>query len=106
HDSFDDQPGHSPLQQASDPSMIMGIGNFTLSDHGASPSLVGRSPSHSPVPSPRMMPQSMGDMNPPHGFGLGVQTGFMGPAGYPSLATTVPEAFPSLRPSPRPAGSE
>jgi hypothetical protein len=107
HDSFDDQPGHSPLQQTADHSMIMGIGNFTLSDHGASPSLVGRSPSHSPAPSPRMMPQPMGpDMNGP--FGLGVQTGYMGggggaPAGYPTLTT---EAFPSLRPSPHTTGPE
>ena len=108
HDKFDDHNGHSPLQQPSDPSMIMGLGSFSLSDQGASPSLVGRSPSHSPIPSPRLMPQPQADMGSLNSFGLGVQSGMLSPMGFPSLVTpsATSDTFPSLRPSPQLIGSE
>jgi len=69
-DSFDDQR-HSPLVNPQDPSIyqdLNAMGNFSISDpqvhHGTSP-LHGRSPAHSPIPSPRLGPQHvpMNQMN-------------------------------------------
>ena len=111
HDNFDD-PGHSPLQQAADPNMLMGIGNFSLSDQGLpSPGYVGRSPAHSPIPSPRLMPQPMTDIGNDPGFGsgmgVGVQSGMLSPIAYPSMTvSSLPEIFPSLRPTPHTAATE
>ncbi|OBT48773.1 hypothetical protein VE00_00849 [Pseudogymnoascus sp. WSF 3629] len=68
HDSFDttDQR-HSPLVHPQDQGIYQDLGamgNFSISDphHGTSP-LNGRSPAHSPQPSPRLDPQQMGQMN-------------------------------------------
>ncbi|KFY00992.1 hypothetical protein V490_01123, partial [Pseudogymnoascus sp. VKM F-3557] len=68
HDSFDttDQR-HSPLVHPQDQGIYQdlgGINNFSISDphHGTSP-LNGRSPAHSPQPSPRLDPQHMNQMN-------------------------------------------
>lgn len=58
HDNFDDGIGHSPLQRASNGSMyqeVLGIGSFSIGDHG-------RSPSHSPAISPRIGPQHLPDI--------------------------------------------
>lgn len=63
HDSFDNgDQRHSPQVVPQDQSIyqdLRGIGNFSLSDsqahHGTSP-LHGRSPAHSPIPSPRLGP--------------------------------------------------
>lgn len=89
-DSFDHgDPSHSPMQRPQDPSIIQelhGIGSFTISDRG-------RSPSHSPAISPRIPPQPMPDMS-QQSFALGSNSPFVSAA--QSYGLQAPEAFPSL----------
>ncbi|KFA51770.1 hypothetical protein S40293_05886 [Stachybotrys chartarum IBT 40293] len=97
-DSFDaDLGGHSPLQRPSDGSLyqeVLGLGSFTISDHG-SPGHHGRSPSHSPAISPRILAQPMPDMN--HGgFTIGGQHDYGPATGYTNLQAPN-EAFPTLQ---------
>ncbi|KHN98566.1 C2H2 type zinc finger domain-containing protein [Metarhizium album ARSEF 1941] len=93
-DSFDDHPGHSPLQRASDGSLyqdVLNIESFSIGDNIQH----GRSPSHSPAISPRINPQQMPDMNQPvfvlappsGGFGGGMGYHSMQPTSFPSLAS-------------------
>lgn len=90
NDSFDHgDPSHSPMQRPQDPSIIQelhGIGSFTISDRG-------RSPSHSPAISPRIPPQLMPDMSQPS-FTL-ASNGYIG-APPPTYGLQAPEAFPTL----------
>lgn len=92
NDSFDHMdPSHSPMQRPQDPAVLQelhGIGSFTISDRG-------RSPSHSPAISPRILPQQqMADVT-QHGFTLG-SNGFVG-APPPQYGLQAPEAFPQLQ---------
>lgn len=92
NDSFDHMdPSHSPMQRPQDPAVLQelhGIGSFTISDRG-------RSPSHSPAISPRILPQQqMADVT-QHGFTLG-SNGFVG-APPPHYGLQAPEAFPQLQ---------
>lgn len=92
NDSFDHMdPSHSPMQRPQDPAVLQelhGIGSFTISDRG-------RSPSHSPAISPRILPQQqMADVT-QHGFTLG-SNGFVG-APQPQYGLQAPEAFPQLQ---------
>ncbi|KAI8683842.1 hypothetical protein NCS57_00049000 [Fusarium keratoplasticum] len=92
--------GHSPAHRPSDGSLyqeVLGIGNFSISDpQVGSPGHQGRSPSHSPAISPRIVPQQMPDLNQP-AFGLAHPTNAYGaPTTYPELQGAV-EAFPSLQ---------
>jgi hypothetical protein len=98
-DSFDMDPsGHSPLQRPSDGSLyqeVLGIGSFSISDHG-SPGHQGRSPSHSPAISPRLLPQQVPDMNSAP-YGMVAPTNEYGvPQPYGGMQDTR-EAFPSLQ---------
>lgn len=97
NDSFDHgDPSHSPMQRPQDPSIIQelhGIGSFTLSDRG-------RSPSHSPAISPRIPPQPMPDMSQP-GFTL-ASNGYVGAPPQP-YGLQAPEAFPTLPPTSEPS---
>lgn len=90
NDSFDHgDPSHSPMQRPQDPSIIQelhGIGSFTISDRG-------RSPSHSPAISPRIPPQAMPDMSQPN-FTL-ASNGYVGAPPQP-YGLQAPEAFPNL----------
>lgn len=87
HDSFDQvDSSHSPMQRPQDPTVMQelhGIGGFSLSDRG-------RSPSHSPAISPRILPQQITDMN-QQNFTL-ASNGYMGS----SQPYGGQEAFPSL----------
>ncbi|KUI53790.1 Transcriptional regulator CRZ1 [Cytospora mali] len=89
-DSFDHiDPSHSPMQRPQDSAVLHelhGIGSFTISDRG-------RSPSHSPAISPRILPQQMPDVN-QQGFTLG-SNGFVG-APAQNYGLQAPEAFPQL----------
>lgn len=92
NDSFDHMdPSHSPMQRPQDPAVLQelhGIGSFTISDRG-------RSPSHSPAISPRILPQQqMADVT-QHGFTLG-SNGFVG-APPQQYGLQAPEAFPQLQ---------
>ncbi|KAG6030716.1 hypothetical protein E4U41_007778 [Claviceps citrina] len=91
-DSFDDS-GHSPLQGASDGSSyhdVLNIESFNISDTTHH----GRSPSHSPAISPRIVPQKMSDMH-QSSFGLvPPNTGFGGGLGYSGMQHD--SSFPSL----------
>ncbi|KAI6779132.1 Transcriptional regulator-like protein [Emericellopsis cladophorae] len=97
-DSFDEQSGHSPLQQSADGTLydpvMGGIGNFTLSDAG-SPGGQGRSPSHSPAISPRIMPQQMAD--PTASFGMMAPNPYADPNAY--VSHQPGEAFPNFQQS-------
>lgn len=88
HDSFDQvDSSHSPMQRPQDPTVMQelhGIGGFSLSDRG-------RSPSHSPAISPRILPQQISDMN-QQNFTL-ASNGYMGGSQQPYGGQ---EAFPSL----------
>ncbi|KAI0452713.1 hypothetical protein F5B21DRAFT_321174 [Xylaria acuta] len=91
HDGFDPEHGHSPMQRSQDNFYdgVMGLGNFSISDHNRN----SRSPSHSPHISPRIMPQmpEIGQPNQPMMLNAGYQSG---PAvGYPMQ----PEEFPALQ---------
>ncbi|KAK3389494.1 hypothetical protein B0H63DRAFT_388841 [Podospora didyma] len=99
-DQFDpiDQ-SHSPMQRPQDSNLyqeLHRIGSFSISDHGAhSPSHGGRSPSHSPAISPRILPQQLPDMSQQQGgFMLRTQNNGFGPG--PSYMHTSQEAFPQL----------
>lgn len=91
-DSFDHiDPSHSPMQRPQDPAVLHelhGIGSFSLSDRG-------RSPSHSPAISPRILPQQqMPDISQQQGFTLG-SNGFVSAPGQ-NYGLQAPEAFPNL----------
>lgn len=98
-DTFEMEPGHSPMQRPQDGGMyqeLQGIGSFTLADPTGTHSPnqhVGRSPSHSPAISPRILPQQIPDMIQPH-------NAFMMQAPNPAFAQHSPymqqEAFPQL----------
>ncbi|KAK1759160.1 putative transcriptional regulator [Echria macrotheca] len=83
---------HSPLHRPQDAGVyqeLHGLGNFSISDHGAhSPGHAGRSPSHSPAISPRILPQQLPEVN---------QQGYLnnnyGPGPYMQHPQ---EAFPQL----------
>ena len=91
-DSFDaDLSGHSPLQRPSDGSLyqeVLGIKNFSISEH----QIHGHSPSHSPAISPRLMPQQLADpmamlnQNTNHMYGMPEYSGMQ----------TSTDAFPTL----------
>lgn len=90
-DSFDHiDPSHSPMQRPQDSAVLNelhGIGSFTISDRG-------RSPSHSPAISPRILPQQqMPDIS-QQGFTLG-SNGFVS-APNQNYGLQAPEAFPQL----------
>lgn len=95
-DTFDPVDHHSPMQRPSDVglySQIQGFDEFTISDPAnSSPNLHSRSASHSPVVSPRMLPESAPEMHqqPPHFGGMNNQN-----AAYTGLQTH--EAFPSFQ---------
>ncbi|KAL2756873.1 hypothetical protein ACRALDRAFT_1049105 [Sodiomyces alcalophilus JCM 7366] len=95
-DTFDPVDHHSPMQRPSDPglySQIQGFDDFTISDPThSSPNLQSRSPSHSPVVSPRVLPESAPDIHQqqPSFGGMGNQN-----AAYTGLQTH--EAFPSFQ---------
>lgn len=79
-DTFDSiEHHHSPMQHAQDSMYqeVLGIGNFSLSDHGASPR-AGLSPAHSPHISPRLGPQQLPTMGQPS-FMLGMNNEFAQP---------------------------
>jgi hypothetical protein len=91
HDGFDHpEHGHSPMQRPQDSFFdgVMGLGNFSISDHNRS----SRSPSHSPHISPRILPQMPESSQPNQHMMLnaGYQTGPT--VGYPMQ----PEEFPTL----------
>ncbi|KAI0203925.1 hypothetical protein F4808DRAFT_476244 [Astrocystis sublimbata] len=88
HDGFELEHGHSPMQRPQDPfDGVMGLNNFSISD----PNRNSRSPSHSPQPSPRIMPQMSdhGQLNQPMMLNPGYPNG--GAVGYP-----LSEEFPQL----------
>lgn len=90
NDSFDHDPSYSPMQRPQDPRVMQelhGIGGFTISDRG-------RSPSHSPAISPRILPQQISDMN-QQNFTL-ASNGFVGGPPQPYGGVQGGEAFPSL----------
>jgi hypothetical protein len=106
-ESFEtDIGGHSPAHRPSDGGLyqeVLSIGNFSLSDPqiGGSPGHQGRSPSHSPAISPRIVPQQMPDLNQlnQNSFGLATPHNPYGiPSTYPDVNAPV-EAFPTLQPS-------
>lgn len=85
-DTFDpDAASHSPLQRASDGSLyqdMLSIGNFTIADsQNSSNVLHGRSPSHSPAISPRLLPQNVPDIN-QH---FGIAAGYVNASPYPTM---------------------
>lgn len=91
-DSFDHiDPSHSPMQRPQDSAVLNelhGIGSFTISDRG-------RSPSHSPAISPRILPQQqMPDISQQQGFTLG-SNGFVGAPSH-NYGLQAPEAFPQF----------
>lgn len=98
-DTFDADPaGHSPLQRPADASLyqeVLGIGAFSLADHG-SPGYHGRSPSHSPAISPRLMPQQMPETMQPSFNLIPPNATYEGTSGYPDLQPNH-ETFPSLQ---------
>jgi len=96
HDGFDHpEHGHSPMQRPQDSFFdgVMGLNNFSISDHNRS-----RSPSHSPHISPRLLPQ-MSESSQRNSIGQVPQAFMLGP-GYqagPSVAYPMqPEEFPAL----------
>lgn len=95
-ESFDHDLSHSPMQRPQDHSVMQelhGIGGFTISDRG-------RSPSHSPAISPRILPQQISDMA-QQNFTL-ASNGYMGhPQPYGAVQGPG-EAFPSLPTSTEP----
>lgn len=89
-----DHRHHSPMQRPQRDSGLYselhGIGAFSISD-----AVQGRSPSHSPAMSPRIVPQPLPDMGQGNnGFVLGQNNGFSPP--QMSYGLQAPEAFPSL----------
>lgn len=90
-ESFEHEPSRSPMQRPQDPTVMQelhGIGGFSISD-------TGRSPSHSPAISPRILPQQITDMN-QQNFTL-ASNGYMSAPHQPYGAMQgVGEAFPSL----------
>jgi transcription factor CRZ1 len=99
-DNFD-QLDHSPMQRPQDASVyqeLHGIGSFSLSEHGShSPHQHGgRSPSHSPAISPRILPQQLSDMNQSNQFMLQAPNNNFG---QPAPYIQAPEAFPQLQQS-------
>jgi len=100
HDTFDPvDGGHSPMQRPQDAGLyqeVLQIGAFSLSDPQHSPNLQGRSPSHSPAISPRILPSQGPELGHPSGsFGLAPPQGFHTPA-MPGLHGGG-EAFPSFQ---------
>lgn len=104
HDSFDpSDSSHSPMQRPQDTALyqeVLNIGNFSLSDPH-SPNLHGRSPSHSPAISPRILPAQGPDMGHQAAtFGLAPpQTSPYGAPGYPAMQGGG-EAFPTFQHQP------
>lgn len=100
-DTFDEAPGHSPLQRASDGHLyqeVLGIGSFSISDPAVgSPGHRGRSPSHSPAISPRLIPQQIPDVT-QSGYGL-APGGYVDAPSYPNVQVSG-EAFPNLQQGP------
>lgn len=95
NDSFDHDPSHSPMQRPQDHTVIQelhGIGSFSISDRG-------RSPSHSPAISPRIPPQQVPDMN--QQFAL-ASNGYA--SGPPQTYAPQAEAFPSFPQQPTDMG--
>ncbi|KAL7629555.1 DNA-binding transcription factor [Parahypoxylon ruwenzoriense] len=93
HDSFEHiEHGHSPMQRPQDGFYdgVVGLGNFSISDHNQN----SRSPSHSPAISPRILPQQMPDGSQSN-QGMMLSTGYPNPPtiGYPIQSS---EAFPTL----------
>lgn len=89
-DSFDHDLSHSPMQRPQDHSVMQelhGIGGFTISERG-------RSPSHSPAISPRILPQQISDVT-HQNFTL-ASNGYMGPPQPYGGVQGPGEAFPSL----------
>ena len=81
HDSFEPidplNHHHSPMHNPQNDGMyqeVMGIGSFTLSDHGTPHR--GLSPAHSPAISPRLGPQQLPNVNQQNQFMLGINNGF------------------------------
>lgn len=85
-DSFDNlDHHHSPNLSAGNDAMydpVLGIGNFSLSDHGSRSPGRGLSPAHSPAISPRLGPQQPPNMQNQNQFMLGVNNGFGAPQMY------------------------
>lgn len=95
NDSFELDSSHSPMQRPQDHTVIQelhGIGSFSISDRG-------RSPSHSPAISPRILPQQIPDMN--QQFTL-ASNGYAG--GPPQPYAAQAEAFPSFPQQPSDIG--
>ncbi|KAI1131755.1 hypothetical protein F5Y10DRAFT_44962 [Nemania abortiva] len=90
HDRFDPEQGHSPMQHPQDSfnDGVVGLGNFSISDHNRN----SRSPSHSPHVSPRILPEMFeaSQLNQPMMLNTPYQNGPT--VGYPMQ----PEEFPPL----------
>lgn len=101
-DGFEFEQGRSPMHLPQDVGMhaeLQGIANFSISEHGThSPNQrSGRSPSHSPAISPRLLPQQTPELHHQQQQNYLLQVhhnaSYGPPASYPMQA---PEAFPSL----------